>query len=293
MEYKVTINGKPITRVINVQTIDREGAMADDIRVAILNDETAPITKGSDLAVSFGGYRSGEMVVDRIESGTRTTVLGAISTPVSKEKKTRHYSKVRFFDVVNDVALSCGFSVSYYGVENHYYENVTQFQETCLAFLNRLCTREGYSLKVDNKRLVIYSKAFIEANPSAKTITLKDVIDNQITFSDNPNKVGSVTVKYYADRLIEYTAVKDTVGERKTIIEYATVGEAERFAKGYLSAFTQNDITVDALILLTDGLASGNCVTFENFGRFSGKYFIYECCHNPEKDQTRLIGRKL
>lgn len=296
MEYEVTLNGKPLSAVIrDVQTVDRDGAMADDIRVVILNDTTTNIVEGDTLACSFGGYRSGDMVIDRIDSGTKTSVIGAISIPLcSKEKKTRHWLKARLFDIVNDVATSCSLSVFYQGVNNYFYENVTQHKETDLAFLNRLCNREGYALKIDNNRLVIYDKKAIKQRDPIRTFALANIIDNRITFSENPNKTMSVTVKYYADRLIEYTATRGKVGEKKTITEYLADGaEAERFAKSYLDLAKENDVLVDALIQLDDGIAAGNCVAFEDFNRFSGKYFIYECYHNPESDQTRLLGRKI
>lgn len=296
MEYEVTLNGKPLNAVIrDVQTVDRDGAMADDIRVVILNDTTTNIAEGDFLACSFGGYRSGEMSIDRIDSGTKTTVIGAISAPLcAKEKKTRHWLKVRLFDIVNDIATSCSLNVYYQGVTNYFYENVTQHKETDLAFLSRLCGREGYALKIDDNRLVIYDKSVIKDREPVKTITLADILDNRVTFSESPNKTMSVTVKYYADRLIEYTATKGTIGEKKTIKEYLADGaEAERFAKNYLALAKENDVTADALIQLNDGIAAGNCVVFEGFGRFDGKYFISECCHNPESDQTRLLGRKI
>ena len=290
-------NEKTSAEISRLQITDRQGAQADEITLEILNaDADGKIERGRSLEGNFGGFKSGKMHIDKITSTTRKTRIGAISAPVSaKERRTRHWRKVRLFDIVNDVATNIGISVFYHSVENHFYENVTQCNETDLAFLNRLCIREGYALKIDNERAVIYNKSAVESTAAVATIKGADgVISDRIAFSENPNMVQSVTVKYFADRLISYTATSGTMGARLTIREYVgDAGEAERFAKGYLKHFTENDVTVDALIPINDGIASGVCVKFEGYARYDGKYFIMECCHDPKSKQTRILGRRV
>lgn len=297
MEFNTLFENEKINaEILKLQITDRQGAQADEITLEILNGDIEGIERGRSLEGNFGGFKSGKMYIDKISGTTRRTRIGAVSVPVSaKEKHTRHWLKVWLFDIVNDVATNIGISVFYQGVENRYYENVTQHQETDLAFLNRLCIREGYALKIDNGRAVIYGKAMLEASEAIATIkNAGDVIDDRIAFSENPNMVQAVTVKYFADRLISYTATSGTMGARLTVREYVGDGaEAERFAKGYLKYFTENDVTVDALIPINDGIASGNCVKFEGYSRYDGKYFITECCHDPKNKQTRLCGRKI
>lgn len=298
MELKAFIDGESFEPTFEKFRItDRQGSQSDEITLEILNEgNTASIERGRTLEGVFESFKSGKMHIDKISSTTRQTRIGAISTPVSaKEKRTRHWRKVRLFDIVNDVVLNIGISAFYQDVENYFYENVTQYNETDLAFLNRLCIREGYALKIDNNRAVLYNKASVESAAAVHTIKNADgVISDRIAFSENPNMVQSVTVKYFADRLITYTATKGTIGARHTFREYVSdLGEAERFAKGYLKHFTENDVTVDALIPINDGIASGNCVTIEGYSRYDGKYFITECCHDPKNKQTRILGRRV
>lgn len=296
MDYEVLLNGEPFNaRIEDIQITDRQGAQADDIKLTITNIENVSISKGSSLECVFGGFSSGKMNVDYVSSGTVTAQIGAISTPIdAKIKRTRHWLKVRLFDIVNDMAVNCGLSVYYHGVENWYYENVTQFRETDLAFLGRLCNREGYILKVDGNRLVIYARQVIESMDAVKKIGVDDLTKNRISFSENPNNVKSVTVKYFSDRLITHTSQRGEFGEDIIVNEYvADEAEAERFAYNYLLAMSESAVTVDCLIPITDGIAAGNCVEFTEFAKYNGKYLIYECCHNPEKNQTRLRGRRI
>ena len=297
MDFETFIENEKIDAEFDkLQITDRQGAQADEITLVILNGDIEGIERGRSLEGNFGGFKSGKMHIDKISSTTRRTRIGAISAPVSeKEKSTRNWCKVRLYDIVNDVATNIGISVFYHGVENHYFENVTQYNETDLAFLNRLCIREGYALKIDDERAVIYNTATVEAAEEIATIkNAGDVLNDLIAFSENPNMVQAVTVKYFADRLISYTATSGTMGARLTVREYVRDGgEAERFAKGYLKHFTENDVTVDALIPINDGIASGNCVKFEGYARYDGKYFITECCHDPKNKQTRILGRRV
>ena len=298
MDFETLLeNKKTNAETLRLQITDRQGAQADEITLEILNsDVDVKIERGRTLEGNFGGFRSGKMHIDKISSTSRKTRIGAISVPVSaKEKRTRHWRKVRLFDIVNDVVTNIGISVFYHGVENHFYENVTQWNETDLSFLNRLCIREGYALKIDNKRAVLYDKSAVESKVAVATIKgTSSVISDSIAFTENPNMVQSVTVKYFADRLISYTATSGNMGARLTVREYVSdAGEAERFAKGYLRYFTENDVTVDALIPINDGIASGNCIKIEGYARYDGKYFITECCHDPKNRQTRILGRRV
>lgn len=289
-------NEKFEASIEKIHIIDRQGSQSDELKIEILNGDYKNIERGRNIEGIFGGFKSGKMHIDKISSSIKKTQIGAISAPVSaKEKHTRHWRKVRLFDIVNDVATNLTLSVFYYGVQNFFYENVTQFNETDLAFLNRLCIREGILLKIDNERIVMYDKATVEKADSVLTIkSIGDVINENIAFSENPNMVHSVTVKYFADRLISYTATSGTLGAKITLREYvSSEAEAERFAKAYLSHFTQNDITLDVLIPINDGITSGNCIGIENFARYSGKYFVFECYHDPKKEQTRLLGRRI
>lgn len=297
MEYNTLLENEKISaEFAKVQITDRQGAQADEITLEILNDDIENVERGRTLEVNFDGFKSGKMRIDKISSTTRRTRIGAISTPVSaKEKRTRHWEKVRLFEIVNDVITNIGISVFYHDVENHCYQNVTQYNETDLAFLNRLCIREGYALKIDDERAVLYNKAKIESADAVITIKNgSDILNDRIAFSENANMVQAVTVKYFGDRLITYTATSGTMGAKLTVKEYVSdEGEAERFAKGYLKHFTENDVTVDALIPIHDGIASGNCVAFEGYARYDGKYFITECCHDPKNKQTRILGRRV
>jgi phage protein D len=304
MDYKIIVDGADVTDKITVvddvlYANDRAGAMADDTKLLVDNASAFQLEKGQSVTVSFNGYTTGEMVIDKVEAGTRNASVGAISTTAgAKKKRSRHYRKVRFFDIINDVATDTGFGVFYQGgVENRLYESVTRFCETPLAFLNRLCIREGYGLKIDDRRIIIYCKEFAEAALPVMTITQADSIGGRVAFRDAANTTQSVTVRYFdllQNRNIEYTAEIPDDGEQITVVEYVQdAAEAERFAKNYLLDRNKSSTIATALIPINTDIAATSVITFDGFGRYDGKYFVEELAHCPLTEQTKITARKI
>ena len=304
MDYKIIVDGADVTDKITVvddvlYAFDRAGAMADDVKVLVDNASAFQLSKGQNMTVSFNGYTTGKMVVDKVEAGTRNASVGAISTTAgAKKKRSRHYRKVRFFDIINDVATETGFDVFYQvGVENRLYESVTRFCETPLAFLNRLCVREGYGLKIDDQRIIIFCKESAEAAESVLTITQADTIGGNVAFRDASNTTKSVTVRFFdlnAGRNIEHTAEIPDDGEQITVVEYVQdAAEAERFAKNYLLDKNKSSTIATALIPINTDIAATSIITFDGFGRCDGRYFVEELAHCPLTEQTKITARKI
>lgn len=296
MDYTIKLNDeKADFQVKDLMVFDRAGAIADEIKLVINNNSNITVERGDRLEVEFDGLTSGKMNVDKLISGLKNTIIGAISTPINaKNTHTRHWLKVRLFDIVNDVATNLSLSVFYAGVENHFYENVTQFNETDLAFLNRLCTREGYGLKIDNNRLVLFDFDSLINEEAAAVINAGDEIDGKITFAESPNRIRSVTVKFYSDRLIEHTSISGVDGESIVKNEYvADEAEAERFANGYLKNYKQNSVVVDVIVRINAKIAAGNCVTFAGYNKYDGKYYIDEVTYDIENNQSRIKARRI
>lgn len=304
MKYNIIVDGVDVTDRIQIiddvlYATDRAGAKADNIKMLVGSSSDFNIRNGQSVAVKFGGYTSGNMTVDKISPTTQNAVVEAVSASAkAKKKKSRHYSKVRFFDIINDVALETGFSVYYNGtIENRYYESVSRFCETALAFLNRLCIREGYALKVDDNRIIIYDKDSAEAAKSVLKITQETAIGNNVTFKDTSCVTESVRVQYFdlaKGSKIEYTAGIAEQGEQTVITEYVNdLAEAERFSKGYIREANKNCITAVALIPINTDIAATSTVDFVGFGRYDGKYFIEEVTHCPIAEQTKIVSRKI
>lgn len=304
MEYNIIIDGVDVTDRLDIlndtlYVTDRAGAQADSIKMLINSASDFQISKGQYMTVKFGGFTSGKMTVDKISPTIKNALVEAVSASTrAKKRRSRHYLKVRFFDIVNDVAIETGFSVFYTDeIKNRYYENVSRWFETPLAFLNRLCIREGYALKVDDNRIIIYDRAKAEAADAVLTITQSSVIDEIVKFQDTSCVAEAVKVQYFdlnKGNKIEYTAGIEEAGEQTVITEYLQdIAEAERFSKNYLKEKNKNCTTALALIPLNTNLAATSNIEFLGFGRYDGKYSIEEITHCPTNDQTKITARKI
>lgn len=304
MRYNIIVDGEDVTERLNIindtlYVTDRAGAQADTLKMLIANDSEYQITKGQSMTVNFGGFKSGNMTVDIITPTTLNAIVEAVSASTKvKIRRSRHYMNVRFFDIINDIALETGLSVLYVGtINNWFYENVSRHNETGLGFLNRLCIREGYALKVDDKRIIVYDRESAEAAKSVITITPDKLINDTIRFQENSCIAEAVKVRYFniiTGNKIEYTAGIGEAGEQNTITEYVSgIYEAERFAKGYLREKNKNCTTVLALIPINTDIAASNNIDFNGFGRFDGKYSIEEITHCPITEQTKIRARKI
>lgn len=304
MQYNIIVDGIDVTERLEIlndtlYVTDRAGAQADNIKMMINSMSDLQISKGQSITVKFGGFTSGKMTVDKISPTTKNALVEAVSTSTrAKKRRSKHYMKVRFFDVINDVALETGFSVFYTGaVENRYYENISRWFETPLAFLNRLCVREGYGLKVDDNRIIVYDKDSAEAEKSVLTITQDSTIDNIVKFQETSCVTEAVKVQYFDLKIgkkIEYTTGIDEAGEQTVITEYVQdLAEAERFSKGYSREKNKNCITALALIPINTDIAATSNIDFKGFGRYDGKYSIEEITHCPTNEQTKITARKI
>lgn len=304
MEYKIIVDGADSTEKITIlndvlYVSDRAGAQADNVKMLIDNTSALQISKGQAISVKFGGYTSGRMTVDKILPTTRNAVVEAVSaSATAKKRRSRHYRKVRFFDVINDVAAETGFSVFYNGtIENRFYENISRWNETPLAFLNRLCIREGYGLKVDDERIIVYDKDSVEAAEAVLTIKQDSTIDDAVSFQDTLCITETVKVQYFdlvSGNKLEHTTGIEDKGEQTVITEYVNdLAEAERFSKGYSREKNKGCTMAIALIPINTDIAATNNINFEGFGRYDGKYNIEEVIHCPASEQTKITARRI
>ena len=163
--------------------------------------------------------------------------------------------------------------------------------------MNRLCIREGYGLKVDDNRIIVYDKDSAEAEKSVLTITQEAILDDLVSFKETACVTESVKVQYYdlaTGKKIEHTTGFEEAGEQTVITEYVSdIAEAERFSKGYSREKNKNCVTVVAVISINTDIAATSNIDFQGFGRYDGKYHIEEIIHCPMSAQTKINARKI
>lgn len=110
------------------------------------------------------GFASGEMYVTKItRSNQKIRITGRSVPPGRITTKYKIWKDVRFDEIGAEVAGELGLSYLNFGVENVYYDDLIQDNETGVGFFYHLCLFESASLLVFDGQLVAYDKALMES----------------------------------------------------------------------------------------------------------------------------------
>jgi hypothetical protein len=169
-------------------------------------------------------------------------------------------------------------------------------QETNLALLNRLCIREGYSLKITNGKAIIYDERKQETSSPVKSIYPYDLVSKYVFKSVTESLKSSCNIRYFlsSGELIEFNfETQGYLGGALNITERVnSQAEAERFAKGYLRDINKYETIGNIIIKLNTGIAAGNVIKISGIGYFEGSYFVDRIIHNLTKNLSILRLRK-
>lgn len=94
----------------------------------------------------------------------------SVTTALRRQKKARFWLHATLKSVAARIAEEHGVSIVFVGPDTPALTKTEQKDESDLGYLLRQCEREGYALKVESNRLVIYRQADIDAQPPALTI---------------------------------------------------------------------------------------------------------------------------
>lgn len=172
---------------------DKESGEADEISLT-LKDETgkwaqtwkpdggevvdAYLATGRINLPAVDELHCGRFYVDSmsVRGAPRTFEMQAVSTPMSEPIRRKQITKAwesRTLkgiaqEICNENELELFFDVE----EDPKYDRRDQKEESNLAFLQRLCEDEGFSIKVTDRKIVIFDQKAYESKPPIKTIVL-------------------------------------------------------------------------------------------------------------------------
>ena len=301
MDLKILLNGSDVTSKIEMSgcnLFDRLGGSKDNLKLQFPYECEVTFNKQDEMEITAGKYNTGKMYIigcDGVNNNSSCLINAVSCRTVSKEKRSRILTNVTLHQIINDVAEKCRLSVELYDVANFTYKAVCQLNETDLQFLNRICLREGYSVKADNGKLVVFNDYSLENN--YEPLKLEKSEGSEANFNRTENGCRSITVRCYDienGRLISYTATDESIeGGSETIIEsVSSIGEAERFAKGYLRSRNNMMLTGNIKIPFNDDISAGTVLDLTDYDDYNGRYIVYEVRHDIVNENTYLYFRK-
>lgn len=288
---------KPSTMFVN----DYAGGEADELIVAFPNAKLWATWKpktGDTVQLIDGSFDSGILYIDNPQIQNDICRLEAVSVPLLAIKpRTKIWRDVRLTNIISDCASRAGLSFQTYGIADYTYTAISQNSESDFAFLKRICTREGYAVKVSNNILIVFSEKYMENQPSGMTINKKQVAP-AYTFKNGLNLLSRVRVCHYnvtKKQSIDQTATDTSIigGEMKINELCSDSGEALRFAYGYLRNANKNSKIGCVQLLQQTELAAGSVVTLEDFeGENNGNWFVYKVTQDAVNAKTTLYLRR-
>ncbi len=306
----VNISAAIAEYVTNFSFTDNAGSQADDLSVTLEDRESLwknswyP-AKGASLEAAircenwFAPGASpivlpcGKFELDEIEmsagAGDTVTLKGVsalVMNSIRKEKKTRAWENISLISIAGDIATEHSLTLQFEG-NDATYTRIEQRDESDLKFLQRLIKDEGNSLKLADKRLVIYSGSEYEQHPVSHTFTRGESDIGSVQLRSKITEIyRACTVKYHDPKdkqLKSYTFTPPNPPPSGEILQInkdvESIAQAQRLAKSRLRSKNKRETTGSISMMGDPRLAATMNVGLAGFGNFSGKYFIDQATH--------------
>lgn len=283
--------------------IDRAGGEADSLSV-IFPDPSGKwaswgTARGDTARLTSGTLDTGIMWVDNPSKSSGVFRFDATSIhPNARLPRAKIWRDVKLSEIVSDVAARAQLTPAIQaGVTDWSYKAISQNMETDIAFLVRICKREGYAVKATGGQLVIYDEQQLEAVTPSITLTPQNVAPGY-DFEDGTGLLSAATVVYFnvqKSLLIKQTASDaNTVGGTIQRVEMVSDdGEAQRFAWGTLRAANKWRRVGAFSVNQNTTLAAGSTVLLSEFpGSDNGAWFVYQTTYDAIQDKMRVYVRR-
>lgn len=252
--------------------------------------------KGDTISVEDGAAKTGKMFVESVVPESGLITLRAYSAPQStKDKRSKSWEKVKFLQLIQEIAGRHGLTVETYGITDQTYDYVEQNNLPDFAFLQARCTLEGAAFLVYDGKLVVYDEAYMEGQQPVDTITITPANDFEYR-DEGAYAYGSAeAVNGGLTGTFSAPAGGDKVLRKILPFRMTDQAEADRFAKGLLRD-ANKEATVATLwtgTLLRE-YAAGSVVTLstESVASWDGTAFVSRIRHDYVKSRSKLYLRK-
>lgn len=256
--------------------------------------------KGDTLTLHLG-YQGenlldcGIYVIDKISfSAPASTVsIDGIATSVSKALRTKNshgFEETTLSAIASRVAQTHGLTLVG-KIEPLNIDRVTQYAETDVAFLKRLASEYGYTVKVTAKELIFSHLPMLRCLAPVKSIDRKDI--SRFTFKDTINRIyKNATVQHQNSKkkeLVIYTHdSKEKASTRGSATSADTLklnnrasnaGAAQAKASAALDSHNEYQQTGTLSMMGNPQLTAGNKIELKDFGALSGQWLIDKSMH--------------
>lgn len=237
--------------------------------------------EGDDRALDCGAF----VLDDFSFSGPPTEgTISAISIPAlsafKETSRSKTWEKVTLYEIAKDIAARASVGLVFDNAPTWTIVSIEQSNQTDCEFLNTLCEKYGFALKVYNSKLVVYDRGAYEKKEPVGTIDKADMTSwswkttlagtytgGTITYTDPKTEADVTYTVGSGDRMLACSEKADSAADAQRILEAA-------IAKENFSA-----TTLEIEIAGDPKYCSGQNWTISGLGQINGKYFVDKCTH--------------
>jgi len=288
----------PNTHFNDVVVHDNEGGLSDSLDLLIADPDDFWIqwepNKGDVITVNSDGFGSGKMYYDGYDISDEGVKLTALSIPNNaKDQDVKSWEKISFLALAKEVCGYMGLSLKTYGIKNYTYNRVDQNDdEGYIKLLNRLCLREGYSLKVNDGIAVIFDEKTYESQIASIRFRKSDFV-GKFRFASISAPLASACTAMYGE--YEFTYKAAGVYGPKIMLKSEPIyslAEAQRYSRNYLRQRNKNESLGYFPVKFNSGIAAGITVNLSDLGIASGEWYIKRVDHSELNDISHVFVRR-
>lgn len=299
---EITYKGVDITRDVSVNRCwhDMYAAGRTDTLSLRVNDvhglwDAWEPRIGDEIRVDYGTISTGAMFVTAATPRNGLYDICAQSAPqAGYEVRSKAWQQVTLLQLGQEIAARHGLSFISYGVDDQRYTYLQQTGESDFQFLHRRAMLEGCAFLVYDKRLVLYSEPYMEAQ--IPTEALEVTLDADYTYEDNRGLL-------YAGCEVangQYTGSYTAGGDTGRIYQVSTVGrigsnvEAARFAKNLLRAVNKDCLCGFVRTRILTGYAAASMVELRNARApsWDGAVFLHHVRNDYGEGKSKVFFRR-
>lgn len=299
---QLTYKGTDITNRVSINRCYHDmyaAGRSDELHLRVndtdnLWDKWAPAI-GDEIKVDYGSIGTGTMFVASATPMNGVYDIVAQSVPASGfEVQNKAWQKVRLLQLGSEIAARHGLGFTSYGVTDVLYPYAMQNNESDFGFLHRMAQLEGCAFLVYNKRLVMYSEPYMEAQAPAEMLEV--TIDGDYRYNDRRERLygsciiecGLYSGKYSASNGAS-RVLRPTIGSA-----VSSNAEAARFAKNLLRAYNKDCCEGFVRSRILPGYAAASTLELKNAraSSWDGAVFLHHVRNDYGAGQSKLFFRR-
>ena len=300
---QITYNGVDITESVSINRCyhDMYAAGQSDTLHLRLNDvrnlwDAWGPQAGDEIRIDYGTISTGTMfVVSAIPQNGFFNIVCQSAPKSGFEAQSKAWQRVRLLQLGSEIAERNGLAFSSYGVTDRLYSYILQDGIGDFAFLHNRAKLEGCAFLVYDKRLILYSEAYMESVTPSEVLEVSAA--GQYRYQDRRSEMyGSCIVEsgaYIGEYAIDNGS--DRLYRPKNIGSIGGADEAERFARGLLRSVNKDLCSGFVRANVLTGYAAASVIELKNprAPSWDGPVFLDHIRNDYGKGESKIFFRRL